>query len=71
MGTRCGYGERAGVLTGTDRKANTLEPIQGCGAPELLDLRLFEDGSERSCAPSFDKVISKTASQEQEPGWER
>ena len=56
------------VSAGADRKANTQEPIQGCGALELLDLRLFEDGSERSCAPSSDKVISKTASQGNQDG---
>ena len=48
---------------GVDTKANTPEPIQGRGAPELLDLSLFEDGSERSYALSSDIVLSKTASQ--------
>ena len=48
---------------GVDTKAKTREPIQGRGAPELLDLCLFEDGSERSYALSSDIVHSETVSQ--------
>ena len=54
------------VSTGADTNANTWEPNQGRGAPELLNLRLLEDGSERSYALSSDSVHSETASQGQD-----
>ena len=56
---------------GADTKANTWEPIQGRGAPELLDLRLFEDGSKRSGALDFHVVVSETASEGQDGHGER
>ena len=36
--------------------------LRGCGALQLLDLRLFEDGGERGGALSSDAVVRDTAS---------
>jgi hypothetical protein len=46
------------VSTGVDIKANTR------GALQVGDLRLLEDGGERSDALGFDAIGSKTASEE-------
>ena len=52
-----GNGERVGVSTGADKKANT----RGGGALELGDSRLFEDGSERGGALGPDAVVIEAA----------
>ena len=49
------------MSTGADTKANT----QGRGALEISDLRLLEDGSERSDALVSDAIVSETASEGQ------
>ena len=53
------------MSAGADTKANTRGPVRGCGVLELLDLRLFEDGSELGRALNSDVVASETASK----GW--
>ena len=58
-------GERAGVSRGADTKANTRGSVRGCGVLELLDLRLFEDGSELGRALNSEVIASETASK----GW--
>ena len=63
---RLGNSERVGVSMGADRKANTRQRIQGRGALELLDLCLFEDGSEHRGALSSNTVVSETASEGQD-----
>ena len=50
-----------GVSMGADTKANT----RGRGALEVGDLRLLEDGSERSDALVSNPVVSETASERQ------
>ena len=52
-----GNGERVGISMGADTKANTL---WGNGAPEVGDLCLLEDGSERGGALVSDVVASET-----------
>ena len=52
-----GNGERVGVSMGADTKANMC----GSGAPEVGDLRLLEDGSERGGAFGSDVVVADTA----------
>ena len=47
------------LSAGADAKANT----QGCGALEMGDLRLLEDGGERRGALVSDDVASETASE--------
>ena len=54
-----GDGERVGVSTGADTKANTRRG----GALELGDSRLFEDGSERGGALIFDVVLLETVNE--------
>ena len=51
---------------GADKKANAS---RGSGALEVGDLRLVEDGSERSDALVSDAVVSETASEGQD--WKR
>ena len=60
---RTGDGERVGVSMGADKKANAS---RGSGALEVGDLRLVEDGSERSDALVFHAVGSKTANKGQD-----
>ena len=55
------------VSTGADRKAN----FGGGGALEVGDLRLVEDGSQRSGALGSDVVASETASEGQDGNSER
>ena len=57
-----GNGERVGASMGGDTKANT----RGRGALEVGDLRLLEDGSERSGALVSDVVASETESEGQD-----
>ena len=54
--TRCGYGERAGVSTGADTKANA----RGGGALEVEDHRLLEDGSQLRGALRSDIISPET-----------
>jgi hypothetical protein len=57
-----GNGERAGMPTGTDTRANTAS---GGGAPQVGDLCLLEDGGERGGALVSDVVVPQTVSEEQ------
>ena len=61
-----GNGEKVGMSTGVDRKAN----IRG-GALEVGDVCLVEDGSERSDALVTDVVAFETASEGQDGNGER
>ena len=45
------------MSAGADTKANNWGLVRGCGVPELLDLRLFEDGGELGRALSSDVVL--------------
>ena len=49
------------MSAGDDTKANT----PGCGALELGDLRLFEDGGELGDALVSDLVVAETAKERQ------
>jgi len=53
---QCGDGERSGVSTGIDTNKHS-----GGGAPQVGDLRLLEDGGERSGALGSDFVVPETA----------
>ena len=55
-------GKRASVSRGADKKAT----FWGGGALEVGDLRLLEDGSERSDALVSDAVVSETTSEGQD-----
>ena len=48
------------LSAGADTKANTRWLVRGCGALELGDLRLFEDGGERGGALVSDVVVLET-----------
>ena len=61
----CGEKVFANVSAGADTKANTRWLVRGCGALELGDLRLFEDGGERGGALVSDEVALETAKE----GW--
>eukprot|EP00964_Phaeocystis_antarctica_P049757 scaffold28821_cov63-Phaeocystis_antarctica.AAC.1 len=65
MGTRCGYGERAGVSTGADRKANTQEQVRATGGlHELFQRRVaLQPVSESGSSLAVDVVASETASE--------
>ena len=58
---RSGDGERVGVSMGTGTKCEHT----GGGALQIGDLRLLEDGGERSGALSSDSVASETVSEGQ------
>ena len=59
-GAEDGNGERIGVSQWALTRKRTL---WGHGALEIGDLRLVEDGSQRSGARGFDVVASETASE--------
>ena len=59
-----GDGERASVSTGADTKGSKRSGPRR-GALEVGDLRLLEDGSERSDALVSNPVVSETASERQ------
>ena len=54
---RMGNSERAGMSMGADTKGK----LWGGSAPQVSDLRLVEDGSERRGAPVSDVVVPDTA----------
>ena len=65
---RCGGSERAGAC---QRALTQNQTLWGGGALEVGDLRLVEDGSERSDALASDVVASETASEGQDGNSER
>ena len=62
---RGGGSVRAGVSMGADTKRT----LWGGGALEVGDLRLLEDGGERSGALGSDAVVCETVSERQDGRW--
>ena len=63
--------KRGEACSECQRALTEKRTLRGGGAPQLLDLRLFEDGGERCSALGSDVVVPNTASEGQDGNSER